>query len=130
MARPYLSGGDEAAHGATAHAWFRLRDEQGCAVVVASGEIDLYTSPELREALADAAQSSDRVILDLTDVTFLDSTGMGVMVGAMHHGNGRRAGSLCLVGPAAMVRRVLEITHLNDLFPIYGSLEEALKDLT
>lgn len=111
------SPGDQAA--------FRVGDLKGCAVVVASGEIDLYTSPALHEAMLVAAVSSHRVVLDLSAVTFLDSTGMGIMVGAQ-----RRArevnGSVCLVSPIAAVRRVLEITRLDDVFVIHTSLDDAV----
>lgn len=109
---------------------FRVEGVRGCAVVVASGEIDLSTSSALREALTTAAESSDRVVLDLTRVSFLDSTGMGVMVGALNQQRCREEEALCLVGPVAMVRRVLEITRLSDLFPIYPSVADAVERRT
>src|SRR5262245_59189352 len=71
------------AYGSDTLASFSLGDLQGCAVVTAAGEIDLCTSPGLHEALADAALRSERVIVDLSRVSFLDSTGMAVMVKAL-----------------------------------------------
>ena len=53
----------------------------GVAVVVASGEIDLATSPELREALRLPECQASTVVLDLRAVTFMDSSGLGVIVG-------------------------------------------------
>ena len=106
-----------------------LGDVDGCAVLVAAGEIDLWTSPGLREALADALHRSDRVIVDLARVRFLDSTGMTVMVEAMNQTHHRDKGALCLVGPAGVVARALEVTGLTRMFPIHSSLEEAARAL-
>lgn len=103
---------------------FALDEVHGYAVVVAAGEIDLCTSPGLREALADAVRRSDRVVIDLTRVRFLDSTGMAVMVEALGRDQHRRAGAL--VGPTGLVTRALEITGLTALFPIYPTVEDAV----
>ena len=67
-----------------APASFRLEEIRGRAVVVASGEIDMTTAPGLREALGAASQVSAQVVLDLTSVTFLDSSGIAVVLGALN----------------------------------------------
>ena len=103
-----------------------LGDVDGCAVLVAAGEIDLWTSPGLREALADALHRSDRVIVDLARVRFLDSTGMAVMVEALRRDDHRHDGALCLVGPAGVVARALEVTGLAKIFRVYPSVEQAV----
>ncbi len=114
-----------AAFRADGPASFCLHCTSGCAVVVATGEIDLYTAPALRESLIRAGESSSRVVIDLTDVTFLDSTGLGVMLGAL--GRARTAErSVALVGPTDMVKRVLQITGLDQVFTTYVRLDEAL----
>jgi hypothetical protein len=77
---------------------FRLDVLEGCAVVAASGEVD---------------------------VTFLDSTDLGVMILALRYARDAE-GSLCLVGPITKVRRVLEITRLDEVFVIHPDLEEAV----
>lgn len=94
-------------------------------MVVAAGEIDLCTSPELREALTAAAQRSRRVIVDVTRVTFLDSTGMAAIVATAKHAHPRQERNVCLVGATGPVLRVLEITGLTAMLPIYSSVEEA-----
>lgn len=111
--------------GACALASFALASVQECAVVIAGGEIDLYTSPALHNALANAAEGSDRIIIDLSLVEFLDSTGMAVMVQALNQTHHRQRGTVCLAGPAGMVLRALEITGLTTMFPIYPSVEQA-----
>jgi anti-sigma B factor antagonist len=108
---------------------FCLEKVQGCAVVVACGEIDLCTSASLREVLLKAGQSSDRIVIDLTGASFLDSTGMGVMVEALDQKHHRQRGTLCLVGPTGVVRKALGVTHLDEVFPIYSSVAEAASEL-
>lgn len=102
-----------------------MDETDGCAVVVAGGEIDICTAPGLRDALAGAAQRSRRVIIDLTGVRFLDSTGMAVMVEALHDERHRDDGALCLVGPTGVVARALEVTGLTTLFPVFPSVAVA-----
>lgn len=109
---------------------FSSSDVQGCAVVTVAGEIDLCTSPGLHDALADAALRSDRVIVDLSRVSFLDSTGMAVMVKALREDHERSHESLCLVGPVGLVLRALEVTGLDKLFLICPSVEVAAAELT
>jgi anti-sigma B factor antagonist len=114
-----------AAFRADGPATFCLHCSSGCAVVVATGEIDLYTAPALRDSLIRAGESSSSIVIDLTEVTFLDSTGLGVMLGAL--GRARTTDrSVALVGPTDMVKRVLQITGLDQVFSTYARLDEAL----
>jgi anti-sigma B factor antagonist len=106
-------------------ATFCLHCASGCAVVVATGEVDLYTAPALRESLIRAGESSSRIVIDLTEVTFLDSTGLGVMLGALGRARTTER-SVALVGPNDMVKRVLQITRLDQVFPTYARLDDAL----
>jgi anti-sigma B factor antagonist len=106
-------------------ATFTLHCTSGCAVVVTTGEIDLYTAPALRESLIRAGESSNRIVIDLTAVTFLDSTGLGVMLGAQRRARSTDR-SVVLVGPTDMVKRVLHVTGLDRVFPTYARLDEAL----
>jgi anti-sigma B factor antagonist len=117
--------GETSTYMAEGPATFGLQKREHCAVVVATGEIDLYTAPAMRDCLAAATKSSSRVLIDLSGVTFLDSTGLGVMLGALGRA-GHEDQPLVLVGSTSLVRRVLEITRLDQVFPMYASLEEAL----
>ena len=124
----YQDGGSPEVAGDQAS--FSLREVGECAVVAASGEIDLYTVPVLRETLLAAmASTAHRVVLDLAGVTFLDSMGMGAMVGAMNRAQADGK-TMCLVGPAGPVRKVLSITRLDEVFEIYASLESAVEHRT
>ena len=106
---------------------FRVEEMQGRAVVVASGEIDMTTAPGLRQALGAAPQVSAQVVLDLTSVTFLDSSGIAVLIDAFKQGSHGQQMTLCLAGAATRVRRVLDITRVSRMLPTYETLTEALE---
>ena len=99
-----------------------LRDEG--AVVTAAGEIDLATSPALRTRLQDAIGQNRLVIVDLSDVTFIDSTGLGVLIGGLRRVN-EAAGEMRIVIADPRVLKIFEITGLTGLFSIHSSLAEA-----
>jgi anti-sigma B factor antagonist len=107
-------------------AWYGLELVHGCAVVRANGEIDIATAPGLREALVFAAGYSDRLVVDLTGVGFLDSSGLKVLTEAQKCGS-HGGEALSLVGPVPAVHKVFTITGLDQLFPIYPRMEDALQ---
>jgi anti-sigma B factor antagonist len=95
-------------------------------VMSVGGEIDVYTAPIVRERL-DAAVRDGHVnlVVDLSRVRFLDSTGLGVLVGRLKLTRSRD-GSLRLVATEEKVLKVFAITGLDKVFEIYPTLEEAL----
>jgi anti-anti-sigma factor len=99
---------------------FEVRTDRrdGAVIVVASGEIDLSSSPELRAALRDPSAHGDTVVLDLRDVTFMDSSGLGVIVG--QHKRAREEGFrfAVAVDGAENVERILELSGLVSLLEI------------
>lgn len=105
-----------------------LRIEQtvaeGKAVLRLQGEVDLRTSPRLREALLDMAQMHDTVLLiDLSGVDYMDSSGVGTLVFIKREVEKQKR-RLVLVGLQPRVRSVLEITHLDKFFTIADSVSE------
>lgn len=114
---------------APGHAWFQVDQIEGCAVVRAGGEIDTRTVQGLDKAVAEAANLASHVIIDLAQVTFIDSTGLGALLYARK--TGRTAGrSMSLVSPPPVVRRLLGSTQLHDVFAIHDSLAEAINAST
>lgn len=95
-------------------------------VVHVAGEIDVYTAPALREELA-AQQEAGPIdlVVDLTEVPFMDSTGLGVLVGALKRAR-TTGGDLRLVIDQEKVLKVFRITALTQVFDIHSSLDEAL----
>lgn len=119
------SGDDTPTAGPNALASFRVEEVDRRAVVVAAGDIDMTTASDLREALDAATQVSAHVVLDLTSVRFMDSSGITVLLDAYRNlADGRR--SLSLAGAQNMVRRVLDITYVSRMLPTYETLTNAL----
>ncbi|HEX9997829.1 MAG TPA: STAS domain-containing protein [Abditibacterium sp.] len=131
----------------------RVRREGEIVVVEVGGEIDLHSAPQLRAELMKATepikateitQNADsgsienaksgltdtvlrgpRVVVDLADVFFIDSTGIGVLVGALKRAR-ERNGALHFCNSQSRVRRVFEITGLMRALPLFDSREAAL----
>ena len=90
-----------------------LSTEGGSTVLAVDGEVDAATVDQFRQALLEA-QHSRRVVVDLSGVTFMDSTGINALVGAHHRMS--QDGELRLVGLRSNVQRVFEITGLDVVF--------------
>lgn len=83
-----------------------------------SGELDAFTAPELREKLIPLVeQSGHTVIVDLSEVTYMDSTGLGVFVGAIKAEN-KHQSEIILKNMTQRVRRLFDITGLDEIFNI------------
>ena len=96
------------------------------AVVHLGGEIDVYTAPLVREKIDEEIHAGrNDLVVDLSDVTFVDSTGLGVLVGRLKLAR-TRGGSLSLVGTDDRVLKVFSITGLDKVFEIHPDLETAL----
>jgi anti-anti-sigma factor len=97
---------------------------QACVVKLA-GELDLYNAQQVREALTDAcSESPQRVVVDLSEVEFIDSTALGVLIEARTKLGNRRA--FLLAAPGLETRRALEISGLDRHFTVHDSVSEAL----
>jgi anti-sigma B factor antagonist len=105
---------------------FALEELQGCVVVVASGEIDVSTAPALRETVDSACESGGRIVVDLTGVTFMDSTGVGVLLGALRKNDHLQNRTMSLVGARGTVRKVLDLTGVSELLPMHSTVDEAV----
>ncbi|HZL64376.1 MAG TPA: STAS domain-containing protein, partial [Thermoleophilia bacterium] len=96
------------------------------AVVVAAGELDLHSSPPFKEALVGAIEgAASRVVVDLTDVTFIDSSALGALIGGARR-SALSGTELMIVCPPGSVARVIDLTGLHRAFAIYPNREEAL----
>jgi anti-sigma B factor antagonist len=97
-----------------------------CAVLRITGEIDVYTAPILRERIRDlAAKGAVHVIADLNRVDFLDSSGLGVLVGGLKR-LGEHDGSLTPVISSTRLLRILQITGLTTILPPQPSVRAAI----
>nr|WP_269327071.1 STAS domain-containing protein [Kineosporia mesophila] len=97
-------------------------------VISVAGEIDVYTAPTLRERLNELVTDGEyHLVVDMGGVDFLDSTGLGVLVGGLKRARSHD-GSLRLVCDQEKILKVFRITGLTKVFPIHASLEEALAE--
>jgi anti-sigma B factor antagonist len=101
------------------------------AILVVGGEVDFEVSPQLKARLMRAIKGgSRRLILDLTDVTFIDSTAIGVIAGTVEKLDEMGGGSLAVVSGHEKVIQIFEITGLDNLMTIHPSRDEALAAAT
>jgi anti-anti-sigma factor len=107
----------------------RVQRLDEAAVVSAHGELDAFTSSELTDAFAKAsADGDDRVVIDLSLVSFMDSTALGVVVRTVNE-IVDRGGAARLVLPNESARRIFEITTLDRVLPVAATRAEALLEL-
>ena len=98
----------------------------GRMVVEVGGEIDVYTAPRLRDALINLVDNgSYQLIIDLERVEFLDSTGLGVLVGGLKRVRAHDGG-IELVCTQGRILRIFRITGLDSVFNIHKSVREAV----
>jgi anti-sigma B factor antagonist len=98
-------------------------------VVAVTGEIDLFTAPELKSTLADALEAGHtRIVVDLTQTTFLDSTALGVLIGAVKRLRSQD-GVLTIVNVDPNIAKTFEITGLDQIFTIRPTRDEAVDAL-
>ena len=101
----------------------------GAPGIAVSGELDIATAPELVEALdAAVAASTGAFVVDLCDVTFLDSTAVNVLLRTRAL-LGREDRALVVVCPHGPVRRLFELAGVSDLFTLFESREAAARSL-
>jgi anti-sigma B factor antagonist len=98
----------------------------GFTVVAVGGEIDVYTAPKLREKLIGLVESgSYQLIVDMEGVEFLDSTGLGVLVGGLKRVRAHD-GWIDLVCTQSRILRIFRITGLNKVFSIFDTIADAV----
>ncbi len=102
--------------------------DRGTTALIVQGELDLATAPQLKWALTDVIDAGvGQIVLDLSPVTFIDSTALGVLVGARRSlASGSR---LAIVCANADVLRIFELTGLDATFSIFSTLDHALSYL-
>lgn len=101
-------------------------DVGGHRVVSVRGEVDVYSAPTLRKSVQEAIdEHCCDLIVDLSDIAFIDSTGLGVLVGGQNRA-GELGGKLSLVCAQERVLKLFRITGLDEVFAIYPTRDEAL----
>jgi len=100
----------------------------GYTVVAVNGELDVYTAPALEETLGDLVESgSTRIIVDLSGVTFMDSTGLGLLIKALKWTR-EHEGALRVVANSEKVLKVFRVTGLDSVLSLHTTLDAATGD--
>ncbi len=102
-------------------------EPDGTAIVSAEGELDAYAAPELTECF-ESVSGARKLVTDLSTVSFLDSTALGLVVRALRALD-ERGGEVRVVLPRSSARRIFEITTLDQVLPTSESREDALAEL-
>jgi anti-sigma B factor antagonist len=100
--------------------------KQGASIVVLKGDVDLESSPAAREILLKTVDGAGRVLVDLSSVTYIDSSGVASLVEALQASK-RNGGRFALVAASEPTRRVLELARLDTVFTLYATVEEGIK---
>ena len=101
-------------------------NKDGIEVIDVGGEIDIYTAPRLRELLIDLVSTDNyQLIVNMDQVEFLDSTGLGVLVGGLKRVRAHD-GSLDLVCTQARILKIFRITGLTKVFGIHETVDQAI----
>ena len=104
-------------------------DEGADYIVYLGGEVDLYTAPELKQELHRlVGEGATRLVIDMSETTFIDSTTLGVLVGGVKRLR-TNDGQLSLVCSDRNITKIFEITGLDKVFTIYPTREEAVSAL-
>jgi anti-sigma B factor antagonist len=111
---------------------FHIEDESHKAdsiVIKLQGEVDLYAAPELKDHVNRAIESGKtKLVLDLSEATFIDSTTLGILVSGMKRLR-PRGGMLAVLCPDPTMARIFDITGLNRMFSVHETLDSALAAL-
>jgi len=112
---------------------FELAEQSGdggAHIISVSGEIHLTTAPRFSECLTRTIESGETaLVLDMTGVEFIDSTGLSVLLNALRL-LGQRRGHLALVCTNPTVLRLFQITNLDSTFDIFGNRPQAIAHVT
>jgi anti-sigma B factor antagonist len=112
----------------------KSRTQGNTGVIAVSGELDLHTAAQLEASLNELLEDDGRgLAIDLSACTFIDSTGIALIVRAWRQldgdSNGASSGRFALIGLSDQVRRLFDITGLKSRIPMHATIEEALDEL-
>ena len=104
---------------------YASRTEGNSAILFLSGEVDMKSSPRARAQLLDMVAAGKAVLVDMSEVSYIDSSGVATLVEGLQAA--RKAGAaFALVAVSPSARQVLELARLDQVFTLYDDLEQAL----
>lgn len=104
---------------------YEVKEEQEFSIVLLAGDVDLSCSPEARKTILDCLESSQNTLVDLSDVSYIDSSGVASLVEGYQTAKKKNL-RFALLGVSGPAMSVLELARLDKVFPIYVDIEECL----
>ncbi len=105
---------------------YEVQEDRGFAIVRLTGDVDLSCSPEARKTILDSLDSSHDTVVDLSQVSYIDSSGVASLVEGYQTAKKKNL-KFGLIGVSGPALSVLELARLDKVFPIYADIEECLK---
>ena len=102
-----------------------ITEKDGATIVALSGDVDLETSPAVRQGLLECMEKHDQVIVDMSQVNYIDSSGVASLVEAFQVSR-KKGSSFALAHVSTAAMRVLSLARLDKVFTIFDSIEDAL----
>ena len=100
--------------------------DDGIAVIRSAGRLNMASAPQLRAVVSEcAAGGRSRIVVDLSAITFMDSSGLGALIGGLKTAR-QRGGDLRIASPTEQVATVLGLTNLDRVLRPYASVEDAI----
>jgi len=104
-----------------------ITERQGITIIALKGEVDLESSPAARKLLLESIDDANRVLVDLSGVTYIDSSGVASLVEALQTSKKNGKG-FALAAASEPTRRVLELARLDKVFTIHETVDAGLAD--
>ena len=104
---------------------YKTTTEGNCTIIALTGEVDLQTSPQAREQILQALKNNLHVLVDLSEVEYIDSSGIASLVEGYQDAKSRNL-SIGLVNISAAARQVLQLARLDQVFPIFDNVADGL----
>jgi anti-sigma B factor antagonist len=104
---------------------YQVEEDRGFSIVLLTGDVDLSCSPDARKTILDCLESSKNTLVDLSNVTYIDSSGVASLVEGYQTAKKKNL-KFGLVGVSDPAMSVLELARLNKVFPIYATVEECV----
>ncbi len=106
---------------------YKTRQDGKVTVIELSGEIDVSCAPQLKDLLQGLIdEGKNQLLIDLTEVPFMDSTGLGIFVNAFKRSQ-QAGGSIKFASPQESLRKVFSLTQTDKVFSIFDSVDEGLR---
>lgn len=98
----------------------------GVAILAVQGEVDVYTAPRLKEEINQRLEAGvSKLVVDLSEVAYMDSSGLGVLIGALRRARDA-GGDLLVASPNPRIARILDVTGLSRIFNVREATDDAV----